>query len=176
MSRIKGAKHLRNLPHDENVRRFWEKALVTADAQRCWVWQGGVNNNGYGQSIFHFNDGVTIRPAHRIAYRLAYGSIAKNAVICHRCDVPLCVNPSHLFAGSPADNMADMVAKKRHKYGEQHNKAKLSASDVRSIREQYNKGASAQSLASCYGVSRSTIYFILQKRTWGFVNPIEEVI
>lgn len=70
---------------------------------------GNTFRNGYGQ-IEHC--GRALR-AHRVAYELANGPIPLGMVICHSCDNPRCVNVDHLFIGTQADNMADMVAKGR---------------------------------------------------------------
>jgi Autographiviridae endonuclease len=55
--------------------------------------------------------------AHRLAYSLAIGPIPEGCLICHHCDQRLCINPSHLFAGSPADNTQDAIAKGRIQRG-----------------------------------------------------------
>src|SRR5215211_1640522 len=83
--------------------RFWIKVTQT---NYCWEWSGALNNNGYG--MFRYKDEVL---AHRISYQLIKGSISKKVLVCHSCDNPKCVNPSHLFTGSQFDNMFDKQLK-----------------------------------------------------------------
>ena len=51
--------------------------------------------------------------AHRLAYKLAYGEIPTNKVICHHCDNPSCINPEHLWAGTQSENIVDAYKKGR---------------------------------------------------------------
>lgn len=67
---------------------------------------------GYG--VIYFNGRQTY--THRVSYELHVGPIPDGLFILHRCDVPACVNPDHLFVGSAADNVADMMAKGRHRF------------------------------------------------------------
>jgi len=76
----------------------------------CWLWKGATNSDGYGMLRFRGKkDG-----AHRVAYTLFRGEIAPRMFVCHTCDIPCCVNPDHLWVGTHAENMRDMVAKGRH--------------------------------------------------------------
>lgn len=73
----------------------------------CWLWLKGVGSHGYGELIV---DGRKVL-AHRLSYQVFKGAIPPNHFVCHTCDVHLCVNPHHLFAGTQTDNMRDASAK-----------------------------------------------------------------
>lgn len=87
--------------------RFWNKVVRT---RSCWLWTAAKNEKGYGV----FGLGQETDKAHRIAWRLINGLIPQGLFVLHRCDVPACVNPKHLFLGTNIDNVRDMIAKGRN--------------------------------------------------------------
>lgn len=151
--------------------RFWAKV---AKGDGCWEWQGARRRYGVVQ--------IDGRPqsAHRVSYELAFGSIPAGLLVCHTCDNPPCVRPDHLFLGASADNVADAEAKGRRTYGDRHwtrlrpmprgeanRSARLTQRQVDEIRAQYVRGVtSIRDLAAAYGVSKSTIGYVVTGETW----------
>lgn len=85
------------------------------DANGCWMWAGRVRSGGRGYFAVYDSEhpkGKHLR-ASRVAWEMLVGPIPEGLVVCHKCDRPLCVNPSHLFIGTQTDNLADMRSKGR---------------------------------------------------------------
>lgn len=95
------------------LKRFEDKFERTE--QGCWIWTASVDTDGYG--YFQLN-GVA-RKAHRVAYEFYVGIIPMGLIVCHKCNIPACVNPEHLYLGSFSDNAMDRVAA-----GKDHNALK----------------------------------------------------
>jgi DNA invertase Pin-like site-specific DNA recombinase len=93
-------------------------------------------------------------------------------LVLHRCDNPSCVNPRHLFLGTHADNMLDMVNKGRAARitGEKNGNSKLTAESVQRIRERLTDGNSLNRVAREFDVSKRTVLDIKSRRTWASVN------
>jgi hypothetical protein len=77
----------------------------------CWIWTGAIRN-GYGCLKVNRK---TI-DAHRLSYKVFKGPIKEGLLVCHTCDTPSCINPDHLFIGTPKDNFNDALKKGRIKY------------------------------------------------------------
>jgi len=130
----------------------------------CWEWIGSKRKDGYGRYRL---DGRTVL-AHRASYYYATGEMPPPEIkVCHECDNHWCVNPRHLFKGSQAVNVADMIAKGRKVVGdvsgERNPQAKLTIEQVEIIRSGKFKG---RDLAKQFGVSESTISMVKRGRNW----------
>jgi hypothetical protein len=109
---------------------------------------------------------------HRLAFFMAYGYWP---VVCrHTCDNPPCCNPGHLLDGTQADNLADARERGGERFpiapGSHNLWAKLTDQDVRDIRRAGRAGITGAEITGLYGVSRPTIYLILQGKTWRHVK------
>lgn len=129
----------------------------------CWIWTG-CDNGKYG-IIATFKEGNFY--AHRVSYEIWKGPIPAFHYVCHSCDTPRCVNPDHLFAGTAAENAADMRAKKRHAHGDKQPTAKLTELQVIEVLQSEESSAV---LARRYGVSEATISMIRSGRIWAHVE------
>lgn len=151
------------------IERFWARVAVKGPDD-CWEWQFCLDRGGYGIMVV---SGLRVR-AHRISWVIAHGPIPDGLVICHHCDNRACVNPAHLFIGTLADNNADMYAKGRENIvkiiGERNGSAKLTADDVRAIRDAVRQGVIGSVLADRYGLNRKTIYRIVHRRSWAHLT------
>ena len=153
--------------HQTSKTRFWEK--VNKAEGGCWLWTGPMSKSGYGtialQGKRYF--------AHRFSWAMANGEITGSLFVLHKCDTPLCVNPTHLFLGDQAANMRDMNAKGRHGSSSEKNKgglnpaAKLTEKEVSEIRAAYAPGKrNKRFLAHQFSVSPTTVYDIVTGKTW----------
>jgi hypothetical protein len=118
----------------------------------CWEWNATIEKDGYG--VFTHGRGQQIR-AHRAAYEAAFGAVPAGVLVCHKCDNRKCINPDHLFLGSPADNTQDMVRKGRARIrrGTAHHNLKLTDDQIVIIRARRGNGESLKEIAADFGVS-----------------------
>lgn len=140
--------------------RFWEK-VDRRGPDECWPWNGATAAFGHG--CIYGDDRKLL--AHRVSYELNVGPIPSGIWVLHRCDNPPCINPSHLFLGTPADNMADMAAKGRKTWvaGEVCWNAKLTPDDVIKIRESH---LLQSEIAAQFGIAQSLVSKIRNRRAW----------
>lgn len=94
--------------------RFWSKVNKT---DGCWLWTGArKNKQGHG----NMRVGNRNVCAHRVSWTLAHGDIPVGSWVLHKCDVPACVNPDHLYLGTQKENMRDASERKRLATGDRH--------------------------------------------------------
>lgn len=165
------------LPRRTSQERFW---TLVDKGNGCWLWRGPRTSKGYGN--FWHNGGRMY--AHRYSWEILHDPIAEGLCVLHRCDTPLCVNPTHLFLGTRADNIEDCRRKGRTSKGDahpkrrgigvakgaQHGRAKLTDEQVQAIRTAYQPGRGNErnyaALAKHYGVNKTQIMRVVRRITW----------
>lgn len=155
--------------------RFWAQVdRLNPDA--CWLWLGPRLPKGYGTFFLRKVRGRSLMVyAHRYSYELHYRKISAGEFVCHHCDNPSCVNPRHLFAGSPLDNVRDCISKGRDSHhnpakGIRQHLAKLTDDKVREVRLKHAAGASIRELAGEYGLAKSSMSSVVKRQTWKHVT------
>lgn len=103
----------------ETIARFWSRVDTSAGPDACWPWMAATTRGGYGHMAVN---GRHLR-ANRLSLAISGAPPPCDAFVCHSCDNPACVNPSHLWIGSPKDNVDDMLAKGRGSRGDMHGEA-----------------------------------------------------
>jgi hypothetical protein len=133
------------------VDRFWSKVKV-GGPHECWLWTGSRIPSWHGQMYLNG------RPqyVHRISWEWAHGPIADGMQVLHRCDVPICVNPAHLFLGDQVANLKDAAAKGRFHVPRPRSQ-KLSPEQLKDIDALLDAGELQVRIAERYGVSESWV-------------------
>ncbi len=122
----------------------------------CWEWVGSRMWQGYGN--FSRLGRSSCMRAHRASWELHVGPVPDGLFVLHRCDNRGCVAPHHLFLGTAADNTADMMSKGRDGL------SKMTDDEKREALCKLAAGESALEVAAMYGVSRSLMYKLKNKR------------
>jgi hypothetical protein len=137
----------------------------------CWIWFGAKNRKGYGQLGITVGSKKTTARAHRIAYEKYIGSIPKGVLVLHKCDVPACVNPEHLFLGTDKDNAIDRNAKKRNRSnkGENNHTCKTSIHTVTTIKQMLKAGFSRKELVEFFHKTKNIVDCIATGKSWQHV-------
>lgn len=151
----------------------------TRRTKSCRVWLGARTTSGYG-CIFHMG---RTRTVHRVLWESLYGRIEQNLCVCHTCDTRLCLEISHLFLGTNADNVHDRVTKQRSATGSRNGRytkpqqtargtksatSKLTEDKVRLIRQLFIPG-NGPKIANKFGVTPTTIYTVVKRKSWKHV-------
>lgn len=180
---------------EKDKERFWAK-VDKMGPEECWLWRGVRGGKRYGTFFLRNTRDASGRTkkiyggSNRVAYTIGCGQIPDGFMVCHRCDVPGCCNPGHLFVGTQADNMIDCARKlrttigdknpsriypERRAKGSRHGHAKLSDSDVLQIRAILEAGTESQkALATRFSVSRSTVCCIFKRKIWSHLTALPQ--
>lgn len=143
------------------LQRFWEN-VEKKELEDCWIWNGTSDGHGYGCIVYNSKNIL----AHRASWLLAHGDLPQGMSILHKCDVPLCVNPNHLFIGTQLDNMKDMAMKKRSTIGEKNPMSKITQEIANETRKRYLNGELMVDIANDYDISRVLVSYIINNKIW----------
>lgn len=136
-----------------------ERHIERIPESGCWIWTGSTLSNGYGK----FRDAdMKSSLAHRATYAYYKGQIDSGKYICHTCDIPSCVNPNHLFAGTPTENQQDSKSKGRMKKVT----FKLDRKTVNEILKYIKLGHSQKEIAYMFSISQSMVSMIKTGKAW----------
>ena len=141
---------------EEKFNRHW----MAEPNSGCWLWMSACDKDGYGL-LRHEKKNIR---AHRASYQMYTGNIPAGQFVCHRCDLPSCVNPDHLFLGTNSDNQKDASRKGRHAH------QRLSIDDVVDIKRSVSLGMTQASMCRKYGLSDGHISQIISGGRWSHVD------
>jgi len=147
---------------------FYKNAMIPNNKNECWIWKKQKSGR-YGTMTIN---GVKSIGAHRFSYEHFNGEIPEGMFICHHCDQPKCVNPKHLFLGTPQDNVDDKMRKGRFKcaIGEQQGNSILTEDQVKEIKLKLKEGIYQRIIAKEYNIAQSAISKINKGIYWKHVT------
>jgi len=132
----------------------------------CIIWVGGCSYYGYGEMNYNHK----ICNVHRLSWEIHKGKIPDGVHVLHKCDVPPCINSDHLYLGTAKDNANDRERRNRGNHvplkGSLNGNSKLNEEDIFRIREDRR---SQRKIAADYGVEKTTIGHIKQRKTWNHI-------
>jgi len=157
-------------PIAPNVRERFYSYFIEGEESECWLWLAACRKEGYGS----IRNGRCMTRAHRLSWVIHNERPVPTGMhVLHTCDVRACVNPSHLYIGTNADNIADKVRRGRSSWPrperrlEGHPLAKLTHEKVAEMRSMATgRRGEGVELAAHFGVSRATVCRVLKGQLW----------
>lgn len=150
--------------NSDPVPRFWRK-VDQRSPDECWEWTGSRTMQGYGTLMLTVDPYQTVR-AHRLSWEIHNGAIPADLWVLHHCDNPPCVNPAHLYLGTPRENARDRASRNRgwetKLRGENHPTSKLSDAQIAEIRSRHAEGESQGKLAKEFGIRQGSVSRIVR--------------
>lgn len=122
----------------------------------CHEWTSVIHRDGYGK--FHYEGRQA--QAHRVAYRLFVGEIPDGLHVLHRCDNRRCVNPEHLYAGTPKQNTADKIARHKGLWG----RMKFTTGHIEACKTLSAMGMTQMQIAAKLGMDQTTVSRFLRNK------------
>lgn len=180
--RCRNSDALRQCERSHELPTVWtierlEASAIPEPNSGCLLWLGSCTTLGYPN--IRLREGEWDY-AYRRMYELAIGPIPGGLRVHRRCEVLTCIAPQHLVLRTVTESLA--IAKdagrlggpahsarmmERAARGEKHGFAKLTDSDVRSIR---SDDRLHRQIAESFGVSQSTISRIKSGHKWRHVQ------
>lgn len=167
---------------EKDKARFWAKVDKRGDNE-CWPWTG--HRKKFGHGAFRLSGGLAT--ASRVAMALTGAEIPPGLFVCHRCDVPYCCNPSHLFLGTSLDNAQDRERKGRGNQlrgdahpsrtmpetrprGQEINTAILNPEKVTELRRLSSLGVNNAELGRRFGITKAAARLVVIRKNWKHVT------
>ena len=158
----------------EQVKERFMKKVELIPFHTCWEWNGSFYNAIKYNGRPRFSVRHEWRLAARVSYEIFKGPIKSGLNVCHSCDNPNCVNPSHLWLGTQMENVQDMIKKGRQAMGdkvankgEKNPAAKITAIQAEEIRQRYSQNNISQdALGKMYGISQVMVGLIVRGKKW----------
>jgi len=152
---------------DNVKKRFMENIKV--DSNGCWIWQASVYKDKCGRKTYgRFFTKLFPKEckSHRISHLIFNGPISKDAYICHKCSIPTCNNPDHIYLGNHALNSQDMVDADRQAKGEHNGNSRYTKEIVLKARELRETGMSYAKIGLELNVHKSSIERFIKRKIW----------